>query len=347
MNYDATTEPPESFEALKRRLIEIEPHLPKRLRQAAAYALEHPDEFALGTASALARSADVQASTLVRFAQTLGFAGFSDLQEVFRWRLRNRWPDYSERLRALQQNARDSGDPTHLLFGFADSAAASIARLREGVQRRELDRAVGLLARARTIHCLGQRRSFCVAHYLTYALSQLGIPASLIDNVGGLGPEQLARAGAGRRADRHQLLALFALHGRPRQAGAARRRSDRRRHRQRALAARRPRRRPLRDRRKRLRLVSFACGDVLPGHDARCGSRGKAGGSGGLRVLLGKRPPGREHNFRHERRGHRDKQGNCEHRNEGEVERLFKRRSKRRIADRLLGTPLQQSPKLI
>src|SRR5208282_747325 len=196
MSYDATTEPPESFDALKRRLIEIEPHLPKRLRQAAAYALEHPDEFALGTASALARGADVQASTLVRFAQTLGFAGFSDLQEVFRWRLRNRWPDYSERLRALQQNARDSGDPTHLLFGFADSAAASIARLREAVQRRELDRAVDLLASARTIHCLGQRRSFCVAHYLTYALSQIGIPASLIDNVGGLGPEEVAQAGA-------------------------------------------------------------------------------------------------------------------------------------------------------
>jgi DNA-binding MurR/RpiR family transcriptional regulator len=193
---NATPRPPQSFEALERRLIEIEPNLPKRLRQAAAYALEHPDEFALGTASALARSADVQASTLVRFAQALGFAGFSDLQEVFRSHLRNRWPDYSERLRALQKNARDSGDPTNLLIGFADSATASIARLREGVWRRELDRAIGLLARARAIHCLGQRRAFCVAHYLTYALSQLGVPASLIDNVGGLGPEQLARAGA-------------------------------------------------------------------------------------------------------------------------------------------------------
>jgi DNA-binding MurR/RpiR family transcriptional regulator len=169
--------------------------LPKRLRQAAAYALEHPDEFALGTASALARKAEVQASTLVRFAQTLGFAGFSELQDVFRARLRNRWPDYSERLRALHENARDSGDPTNLLFGFADSAAASIARLRDNVQRRELEAASALLARARTIHCLGLRRSFCVAHYLTYALSQLGVPASLIDNVGGLGPEQLAQAG--------------------------------------------------------------------------------------------------------------------------------------------------------
>ena len=197
MSTVTTTEPPGSFDDFQRRLIEIEPQLPKRLRQAAAYALEHPDEFALGTASTLARNADVQASTLVRLAQTIGFGGFSELQEVFRSRLRSRWPDYSERLRALQQNARDSGDPTHLLFGFADSAAASIARLREGAQRRELDRAVGLLARARTIHCLGQRRSFCVAHYLTYALSQLGMKASLIDNVGGLGPEELAQAGAG------------------------------------------------------------------------------------------------------------------------------------------------------
>jgi len=195
MSEQATAEPPENFEALKDRLIEIEPNLPKRLRQAAAYALEHPDEFALGTASAIARSADIQASTVVRFAQTLGFAGFSDLQEVFRSHLRNRWPDYSERLKALHETARDSGDPTNLLMGFADSAASSIARVRESVDRRDLDRAVDLLAQAKTIYCLGQRRSFGVAHYLSYALAQLGLSASLIDNVGGLGPEQLARAG--------------------------------------------------------------------------------------------------------------------------------------------------------
>ena len=65
------------------------------------------------------------------------------------------------------------------------------------MRRSELDEASSLLAGARTIHCLGQRRSFSVAHYLAYALSQLGVPASLIDNVGGLGPEQLAQAGPG------------------------------------------------------------------------------------------------------------------------------------------------------
>src|ERR1700753_3097881 len=115
MSDPAPPEPPESFGALERRLIEVEPRLPKRLRQAAAYALGHPDEFALGTASTLARNAEVQASTLVRLARTWGFAGFSELQELFRARLLNRWPNYSERLRTLQQNARESGDPSHLL----------------------------------------------------------------------------------------------------------------------------------------------------------------------------------------------------------------------------------------
>ncbi len=274
---EATTAPPQTVEALKLRLIEIEPHLPKRLRQAAAYALEHPDEFALRTASAIALSANVQASTLVRFAQTLGFGGFSELQEVFRSHLRNRWPNYSERLKALHESARDSGDPTHLLIGFADSAAASIARLREQIHWPDLDRAVSLLARAETIYCLGQRRAFSVAHYLTYALGQLGLPVRLIDNVGGLGPEQIAAGEPEGRADRDQFFPLFAVHRRPRQAGARHRRADRGDHRQRALAAGRPRGRPLRDRRKRLRLVPLALGDLLPGDDA-CGRGGGAPG---------------------------------------------------------------------
>src|SRR6201992_2839520 len=106
---------PGSFEALKQRLVEIEPSLPKRLKQTAAFALQNPDEIALGTASGVARRAEVQASTLVRFAQALGFAGFSELQGVFRSHLRNRWPEYPERLKALHERSHDAGDPMSLL----------------------------------------------------------------------------------------------------------------------------------------------------------------------------------------------------------------------------------------
>lgn len=188
-------EAPQDFESLKQRLIEIEPMLPKRLRQTAAFALEHPDEVALGTASGIAQRAQVQASTLVRFAQSLGFAGFSELQGVFRAHLRGRWPDYSERLKALHDSSRGAGDPVNLLHGFADSGVQSIARLRDSVGPETLTGAVELLSVARTIYLVGQRRSFSVAHYLAYALAQLGVSAILVDNVGGLGREQIARAG--------------------------------------------------------------------------------------------------------------------------------------------------------
>jgi DNA-binding MurR/RpiR family transcriptional regulator len=185
---------PADFDALKNRLIQIQPDLPKRLQQVAAFALDNPQEMALGTASSIAERAHVQASTLVRFAQAIGFGGFSELQAIFRSHLRDRWPDYPERMKALHAGARDSGDPTHLLDGFADSAAASLTRLRETIARADLDRATDLLSAAQTIYLIGQRRAFSVSHYLSYALAQLSVRAVLVDNVGSLGAEQMAHA---------------------------------------------------------------------------------------------------------------------------------------------------------
>ena len=189
---------PRDFDALKNHLIRSKADLPRRLQEVAAFALEYPGEMALGTASSIAARVHVQASTLVRFAQTLGFGGFSELQAVFRDHLRVRWPDYSERVTELHNRAIEGGDPTRLLRGFADSATASLANLSQGVQRSDLERAFALLGGAKTIFIIGQRRAYSVAHYLTYAFAQLKISAVLIDNIGGLGASQLTAAG---RAD--------------------------------------------------------------------------------------------------------------------------------------------------
>ena len=90
----------------------------------AAFALENPDEIALGTAASIAAQASVQPSTLIRFAKRLGYSGFSDLQDVFRSELRSNWPDYRERL-ARVQAARDAGGP--------HPAALGLRRKRHGV----------------------------------------------------------------------------------------------------------------------------------------------------------------------------------------------------------------------
>ncbi len=186
---------PRDFDALKSHLILVKAGMPKRLQQVAAFVLENPGEIALGTASSIASRAEVQASTLVRFAQMLGFRGFSELQTVFRDHLRDRWPDYTKRVTELHKRDHESSDPAHLLGGFADSAASSIANLRQSVQRSDLERAFSLLGAAQTIYLVGQKRAYSVAHYLAYAFAQLKIGVVLIDSVGGLGASQFSNAG--------------------------------------------------------------------------------------------------------------------------------------------------------
>ncbi|WP_293865358.1 MurR/RpiR family transcriptional regulator [uncultured Alsobacter sp.] len=190
---DPTT--PRDFESLKAVLAERRGDLPRRLQQVAAFAVEHPDEVAFGTAASIATLAAVQPSTLVRFAKALGYAGFSDLQSVFRHRLREGWPDYADRLRTLNDAGTAGRDPLRLLFGFSETAAASLDRMRQTVSSSDLETAIDILARADSIYLLGQRRAFPIAAYLAYAMPKLNLRGVLVDNVGSLGPEQLANAG--------------------------------------------------------------------------------------------------------------------------------------------------------
>jgi DNA-binding MurR/RpiR family transcriptional regulator len=70
---------PPDFAGLKPLLIARRHEFPKRLQQSAAFVVDHSDEIAFGTAARIAGLAHVQPSTLVRFAKSLGYRGFSDL----------------------------------------------------------------------------------------------------------------------------------------------------------------------------------------------------------------------------------------------------------------------------
>lgn len=187
MTEDTASAPPTTLTALRGLILRQREQLPKRLLQAAEFALEHPQEFAFGTIGEIASRAEVQPSTLVRFAQSLGYSGFSDLQAVFRAHARDRWPEYRERL----QSVRGEG-PMALMQGFTRAAIHSAERLSETIDAAMLERAVKLLAGADTIYLLGSRRAYPVAAYLAYALRKLEIRCHLIDQAGGLAPEQVA-----------------------------------------------------------------------------------------------------------------------------------------------------------
>ncbi|MDQ2633205.1 MAG: MurR/RpiR family transcriptional regulator [Pseudomonadota bacterium] len=181
---------PQDFETLRALIVDRRAALPKRLAQVAVYALDNPDDVAFGTAASVAQSATVQPSTLVRFAQSFGFQGFSDLQGVFRSRLRDRVLNYDERLARMRDHGIATSRSGVVLDGFLEASERSIAKFRETVDHDAIDRAVGILAAAETIYLIGLRRSFPITSYMSYAMGKLGVRNLLVDAVAGMGAEQ-------------------------------------------------------------------------------------------------------------------------------------------------------------
>ncbi|AZO72387.1 MAG: SIS domain-containing protein [Mesorhizobium sp.] len=185
---------PRDFETLRTTILDRRASLPKRIAQIAAYALDNPDDIAFGTAASIAASAGVQPSTLIRFAQQLGFDGFTSLQLVFRERLRERNSSYDERLAALRAKAEEGAGHRAIFDGFVAAASTSLSDISRALNDAHFEEAVTLLAKADTIYVLAKRRSYPVASYIAYALGKLKIRNQLVESAAGLNAEMIGFA---------------------------------------------------------------------------------------------------------------------------------------------------------
>lgn len=187
---------PKDYDDLKLAIVVRHSRLPRRLREIAEFAINSPDVMALETVAEIAARAQVQPSSLVRFAKHFGFAGFSDMQRLFRSRLVDRSGSYAERIRETEAGRDGDGSPLGIMNQLIGAITASLQALRQDVRPADLDRAVKILAQADIIGLVAQRRSFPIAAYLAYALSHLERRAVLIDGVGGLAAEQARLIGS-------------------------------------------------------------------------------------------------------------------------------------------------------
>src|SRR6186713_1578327 len=72
--------PPKDVERLRAQIIARHDELSPRLRQVAAYVLDHPNDMGLQTLAVIAERCEVQPSTIVRFAKAFGYDGASQMQ---------------------------------------------------------------------------------------------------------------------------------------------------------------------------------------------------------------------------------------------------------------------------
>ncbi|SIQ71995.1 transcriptional regulator, RpiR family [Rhizobium sp. RU20A] len=186
---------PEDFEGLKILILERKTSLPKRLKQVAAFTLDHPEEVAFGTAASIAGAAQVQPSTLVRFAQHFGYDGFSALQQVFQARLKERAPGYEDRLKALGENGHDARESGAIFNGFVAAAHRSLDNAARAIDPVAFEQAVEILGSAETILLIAKRRSYPLTSYMAYAFGKLKVPYRLIGSAAGIDDDLIAMAG--------------------------------------------------------------------------------------------------------------------------------------------------------
>ncbi|QDC00791.1 MurR/RpiR family transcriptional regulator [Mesorhizobium sp. 8] len=178
---------PKTYEDLRAVLSSGTIHFPKRLRQVAIFLWQHPGNVALGTISQVAEQAGVQPSTLVRFAQIFGYAGFSDFQDLFKQHMKGSWP----RDRLHGEGPADGDENLHFVNGLVAASQASLGRVGEGFDAAGFRRMIELLAGADLIYVVGSKRAFPVTAYVSLALSQQGIRNVLVDNVGSTAFDQI------------------------------------------------------------------------------------------------------------------------------------------------------------
>ncbi len=183
---------PKSVDEFRARLTALGDGLPKRLQQCADHVAANLDRIAVSTVAEMAAGADVPPSAFMRFCQIMGFAGYSDLQRLFREAYAPGFPDYATRLANLKSGAGGAG---RLLAEFVEAGRMSLEGLAKSVDEAALAQAVEVLSQAGVLHVVGMRRAFPVASYLAYVFEKMSVPAMLHEGAGKLDQRHALREG--------------------------------------------------------------------------------------------------------------------------------------------------------
>jgi DNA-binding MurR/RpiR family transcriptional regulator len=170
--------------------------LPRRLRLAARWVLDHPADVALLSTREQARRADLAPATLTRLAQRIGLAGYDELRAIFAASLRQRPESFSGRATELLGRHEEEGG-TALAQDIFAALGDHLAALRTPTALAQLARAADCLASARRVICIGFRSAFPAAYMLDVIHAMIGARSVLADGAGGRGLDGLRDCAAG------------------------------------------------------------------------------------------------------------------------------------------------------
>lgn len=143
------------------------------------------------TTTDFAQLVNVNESTVVRFAKSLGLPGYPALVQLCRSRLRGT-SQMVDRFERLEQTASSAGS---VLERATRQDIENITRTFAMVNDDDWKRAVHTLARADRVYVIGLRKCYTVSFLLSFLLRLLREDVYLLDPSQGLLPDELRRMG--------------------------------------------------------------------------------------------------------------------------------------------------------
>ncbi len=147
--------------------------LSPKLRRAATYVAEHPDEVATRSLRHLAGVTGLTPTTFSRMATALGFENYEALRETCRLQLKRNQLSFAEKAGVLQSDGTSHAGPRKGLFVVRQGRAAidNISALINGADPKQLESIAGRLAGARKVLLVGMMSSRPFVEYAEYMAS--------------------------------------------------------------------------------------------------------------------------------------------------------------------------------
>ena len=152
----------------------------KGQRLIAKYVIDNYDKAAYMTASKLGAEVNVSESTVVRFANELGFEGYPEFQHSLQEYVRTRLTSF-QRIEVTNNLLGDSDILTKVLVADSDNIRHTL----EGLDREDFDTSVDKIINAKNIYILGVRSSSYLAGFLSYNLNMIFDNVRLVQTTSG------------------------------------------------------------------------------------------------------------------------------------------------------------------
>jgi len=188
------------YKEIKERIQNKFEKLPKNQRKVADYIVENFDKISFLNVHDISLATGASVASVVRFAQRIGFSGFSELRDSISDSLQNHLNNMRTFPLFDKRNLEED-----ILTSVANLDIKNINETLTIIEREVFDRSIDLILKSNRVYTSGLGISYLLAEILAYQLTQVGTDASVFKHSYTLFHEQILYM------NKHDLLFAFSF----------------------------------------------------------------------------------------------------------------------------------------